>query len=198
MNSLFSQLRILTGSAHQDLEATYPFNTLMRPKGFDSHAYQQNLALLAGFHDFVAKNIDSEKDYPFLGNLNVHQVAKAIHSDLSILGGSIVPFQLLNDTPTNPSDEFVVAASYVWMGSSMGARIISKWLHQKSWNSLPVHYYDTMKDVGANWEQFKSEAALFAQKQQLDTQEIVRVANRLFKGLQETAGTLSPSLTTTA
>lgn len=58
-----------------------------------------------------------------------------------------------------------IAGLYVWMGSSMGANLISRRLHkQKSFCdtslTLPTYYYDTMALIAKDWVTFKQQTII--------------------------------------
>ncbi|WP_137167290.1 biliverdin-producing heme oxygenase [Salinimonas lutimaris] len=191
MNNLLSELKRGTSESHTLLEATYPFNTLMDKTQFSTQAYQHNLMILASFHhavlQYIAKN-------PISGTiedmLNGPAIIEALKQDLAEMGGvTQLPRFLSLPSPAHPSD--TAACSYVWMGSSMGARQILKWLEHPEYAHLPTRYYQQMGRCGSQWARFRAQdiwQALTCTKQQT---RCISTANLLFTGLRETAVALT-------
>lgn len=185
---LFAQLKQGTASAHRALEATYPFNTMMKPGVFNKVTYGQNLLVLASFHRvvsdcFAASDSAFGELQPYLHSAEVNAALQADLQHLEI--SDAVPGFDATLSANNPAD--LLSAAYVWMGSSMGARILHKWLQKAGYTNLPCHYYAKMQLVGSHWPDFVSHAADLAQQHQVHAADCIDAANTLFSGLQNTA-----------
>lgn len=191
MTTFFTELKQGTAASHTALEATYPFNTMMKPDIFDRQAYTQNLLILASFHtcvsDFIQKNEDAELLRDFI---SADAVMNALHQDLQ----SLISQPVYPDFPHIPQPEkpeYALAAAYVWMGSSMGAKILYRWLNHAGFEALPTAYYQQMIKLGQRWPEFVEYGSAYVQRYQPDVNVCIEFANALFDGLQVSANTLT-------
>ena len=191
MNNLFSELKRGTSESHALLEATYPFNTLMDEAHFSTQAYQHNLMILASFHgavlQYIAENPVSDTVNEML---NGKAIVSALEKDLASLGGNMQqPVFKSLPRPVQPAD--TAACAYVWMGSSMGARQILKWLEQPTYAHLPTRYYEQMGYCGSQWARFKSQDAWQHLTSPDQQSRCISTANLLFTGLREAGGSFA-------
>ncbi|MBD3584850.1 biliverdin-producing heme oxygenase [Salinimonas sp. HHU 13199] len=191
MTTFFTELKRGTAASHTALEATYPFNTMMKPDIFDRQAYTQNLLILASFHNCVSKNIQKTKNKASLSEfIEAESVMRAVNQDLNALGRQpeYPDFPLIAQ-PDSP--ESALAGAYVWMGSSMGARILYRWLNHAGYEELPTAYYQQMITLGQHWPAFVEHGLDYVQRHNVDVDKCTEIANQLFDGLQVCANTLT-------
>lgn len=192
MTDLFSDLKQHTAASHQALESTFPFNTMLKPESFSTQSYTDNLMILASFHQYVAQKMKQNpqtKDLEAL--LQSCATVEAIVRDLDQLG---IPSPAQHFDAGLASDNMadMVAAAYVWMGSSMGAKILHHWLQQNDYDHLPTHYYAHMRTLGRQWRPFMERAQTLAEQHSISQQRCVDSANALFNELIAGAGRCTP------
>lgn len=142
--------------------------------------------------------------------LNIEGVVSALQKDITSLGSansehygehSVATSALNTPSPTdlsvalprfNSVTSSCIAGFYVWMGSSMGANVISRRLHEQKNRcdtplSLPTHYYNTMALSAQDWVNFKQQTLralnVFADDNQALSVAIVQDANHWFSYL---------------
>ena len=185
INTLFQTLRLKTGPAHKALEATYPFSQHMRQDAFSSETYARSLQVLMAFHRAAAPAIALLP--PAVSQFaDARNVADALAKDLAALPPVVGEKPVYGAVTEDNSAEAAIAFSYVWMGSSMGGSIISRWL-QKHYPQLPVNYYQTMAAAGANWEAYKSAALDFASASDLNESHCAELAVGVFDRIIQAA-----------
>ncbi len=183
MTDLFSELKHQTSAAHQTLEATAPFNTMLKSDSFSSQSYKNNLTILASFHQYVAQLIEHNPRVCELSALLQPQTTlQAIHTDLRSLT-DLQPIPQYNAGLENQNMGDLIAAGYVWMGSSMGAKMLHRWLLQHNYSHLPIHYYAHMASIGRNWRAFQQLALQLAETHQISHQRCAHSAKTLFEEL---------------
>ncbi len=185
INTLFQTLRLKTGPAHKALEATYPFSQHMRQGAFSADAYARSLHVLMSFHrtatpaiTLLPASVSQFVDPP--------NVLEALAKDLAALPPVTGEKPVFSAKLEDNSAEAAIAFSYVWMGSSMGGSIISRWL-QKHHPQLPVNYYLSMTSAGANWEAYKSAALDFASASDLNESHCAELAVGVFDRIIQAA-----------
>lgn len=187
MNNLLSELKGGTSESHTLLEATYPFNTLMDKAQFSTQAYRHNLMILASFHravlQYIAENPISDTIDEML---NGPAIIEALKQDLAQMGGVTQP-PVFSSLPSSAQAADTAACSYVWMGSSMGARQILKWLEQPEYAHLPTRYYQQMGRCGSQWARFRAHDMWQGLPTADQQTRCISTANLLFAGLRETA-----------
>lgn len=191
MTTFFTELKRGTASSHTALEATYPFNTMMKPDIFDRQAYTQNLLILASFHNCVSNYIQNTQNTDSLREfIDADSVMHAVNLDLTALGREpeYPDFPLIAQ-PDSP--ESALAGAYVWMGSSMGAKILYRWLNHAGYDALPTAYYQQMITLGERWPEFVEHGLEYVQHHNVDVDRCTNVANQLFDGLQICANTFT-------
>lgn len=191
MTTFFTELKRGTAASHAALEATYPFSTMMKPAVFDRQAYTQNLLILASFHNCVSNFIQNIENSELLSDfIDTDAVMQAISHDLIALGRQpdFPDFPLISSAE---SPEHALAGAYVWMGSSMGAKILYRWLKHAGYEDFPTAYYEQMIALGQRWPDFVEHGLDYVQQHNLDVDVCTDIANQLFDGLQVCANTLT-------
>lgn len=187
MENLFTSLKQNTVDSHQLLETTAPFNTMLKPGLFSQQSYTANLSILASFHEYVAVKIVSCSEVQGLTDyLQPDLTLRTIKQDLQQLtvpsGAPLFTASLDNH---NMAD--LIGASYVWMGSSMGAKVLHRWLNQQGYGHLPNAYYTHMSSLGRQWRDYQQCAMALAASHSIDQQRCIEAANGLFEALIECA-----------
>ncbi|QPG04536.1 hypothetical protein IT774_09800 [Salinimonas marina] len=148
--------------------------------------------ILASFHQYVAQKMQQNPHNENLNDLlQPSIIVEAISTDLALLG---IKSPALRFDAGLASDNMadMVAAAYVWMGSSMGAKVLHHWLQQHDYQHLPTHYYAHMRTLGRQWRTFMQQADLLAQQHHISQQRCVNSANALFNELIAGAGRCAP------
>ncbi|GGW76517.1 biliverdin-producing heme oxygenase [Alteromonas halophila] len=191
MSELFSYLKAQTRDAHEALEAHYPFNRMLKTRRFEKQDYVHILQVLAAFHSHVKPWLTTLAPAHYT-MLHTDAVESALHSDLAQLtqapAHEAKAFHLsLPDTPSTPR---TLAAAYVWMGSSLGGKMIERWL-STSCPDLPAAYYTQMKYVSRNWPLFIQAISTCYPLSDTQLTQTANCASALFAGLRETARRIS-------
>ncbi|CAD5280153.1 conserved hypothetical protein [Alteromonas sp. 38] len=175
MQNLFSDLKIKTHSKHDELEHSVPFalfHNMMGLNGSEKHEnhsenYHCVLYVMREFHQHCKLVINHAiEKYPTLKPLaeqfEAQQVLTALDNDLARLSSTDAKRTTELETVSFPSFETslsaTISAMYVWLGSSMGANIISRRLEKADYG-FPTHYYQTMAKQAKAWPEFKQEVA---------------------------------------
>lgn len=185
IDNLFQTLRQQTGQAHRNLEATYPFNQHMRSTSFNAQAYARSLHVLKAFHLAAVQPI-ALLPAPITQLIDDKHVLSALNTDIAILPSNSDELPVFSIDNKNAPAETAIAFSYVWMGSSMGGSIISKWL-QKHHPELPVNYYLSMAGAGSQWEAYKASALEYARETNVDVAVCAAEAVKVFEGIIQAA-----------
>lgn len=184
INKLFLTLRESSSEPHKQLEATYPFCYQMRSEAFSPLHYGRALSVLRAFHIYAAPLVARLPD-EIRHLIIVDDVIDALNRDLQILGVQKEQPEfksaLSSQSPTS-----LLAFSYVWMGSSMGGSIISRWLQSRH-PGLPQQYYRAMAETGANWETFKAGATDWAGANNINEDDAGDAARQVFESIINTA-----------
>lgn len=173
MQNLFSDLKTKTHNKHEALEHSAPFalfHNMMGDNGNENHEvhrknYYNVLCVMREFHQRCKLVInDATEKYPTLQALanqfETQAVITALDNDLAELNSisaqctsELQNVDLPNfETPLSAA----ISAMYVWLGSSMGANIISRRL-EKAGFGFPTHYYQSMAKQAKAWPEFKQE-----------------------------------------
>lgn len=198
MRNLFTALKQDTHAKHNILENTFPFSIFHEERLFDDGTYNAILQIMGMFHQTTAEAVQqAEVQAPELRSivsmLNSNTILDALRSDIHALGGdelcvaphaSIVPFAswqaAYNDIHPNhqllpkfnsPISQ-AISATYVWLGSSMGANIIVRRL-QGMQHDIPTNYYQAMASCAKGWVSFKQEVGILLPKLGLDNNDFV-------------------------
>lgn len=191
INKLFSYLKEDTADAHHALENTYPFSQQMNKKTFTAESYLASLRTLLAFHKYASPFVRALPHS--LADLNkVSAVIPALNADINELTSAPLPTLTFVGPKMQISPESQLACAYVWIGSSMGARIIARWMTKENLQ-LPINYYAAMTSVGTGWAEFREQAVEYAQGHEVDIHQVSQFANQLFSGLMDTAKTNWPS-----
>lgn len=185
MSELFSYLKQQTKSAHQALEATYPFSQMMQTASFSRSDYVAVLRILLAFHRH-AQRWTQTMPASLREMLHSDAVIAALEKDLTQLTNNtdVPDFSLV--VVAAPAADRAMAAGYVWMGSSLGGKLIERWL-TANFPDLPHAYYSQMKTVSQQWPHFIRQASDNATFSTTQMAHIADSANALFTGLRETA-----------
>lgn len=190
MTSVLQQLRTDTAELHEALEKTAPFSTLMSDD-FSQDSYTDLLLTLRAFHGVIHQLSQAYSAHPVTAMLDAGAVCSALDNDLQALTDSSAPAFSEDITPGAEVND-LLASGYVWLGSSMGAKMINRWLSQQTDISLPTTYYQTLSGCSQNWaayRQYLESLTLTAR----DRAHICHCAKSLFSGLRSTAENLTNS-----
>lgn len=191
INKLFSYLKEDTADSHKALENTYPFSQQMNKETFTSQSYSASLHTLLAFHTYATPFVQGLPESIQI-QAKIDSVHHALIEDIKALASSpsLTPSLACSTMPVNPESQ--LACAYVWIGSSMGASIIARWM-KKEYPHFPISYYTIMTNVGANWSSFREQATDYAGSRQVDIHLTSLFANQLFTGLMNTARLHWPS-----
>ena len=160
MQNLFSDLKAKTYNKHDELEQSTPFALFHNMVGCnDSEAHEAHrgnylnvLCVMREFHQHCKLVInDATEKYPTLQALanqfETQAVITALDNDLAELNSFSAQCTSELQSVDLPNFQTLLSATisamYVWLGSSMGANIISRRL-EKSDYGFPTHYYQSM------------------------------------------------------
>ena len=127
--------------------------------------YLNVLCVMREFHQHCKLVInDATEKYPTLQALanqfETQAVVTSLDNDLAELNS--ISAQCTSELQSVDLPNFetllsaTISAMYVWLGSSMGANIISRRL-EKSDYGFPTHYYQSMAKQAKAWPEFKQE-----------------------------------------
>ena len=187
MTSVLQQLRTQTAYQHQALENTMPFAALMTEQ-FSTSIYTDMLLTLRSFHGAIYQVTQSVPVHPVTVMLDADIVCQALDADIQVLNAAPAP-AFANDAMLSNQDNDIIACGYVWLGSSMGAKMIDRWLRDNAPASLPKRYYQTLAGCSQNWASYRryvNDLTLSTE----DSEQICRTANTLFSGLRRTASSM--------
>ena len=175
MQNLFSDLKEKTHNKHVELEHSAPFalfhNMMGNSASETQHEHRENyhkvLCVMREFHQHCMWVInDAVKKYPALVPLSQQFEAQAVlialDNDLTVLNSNsakcITKLQNVDVPSFETALSATISAMYVWLGSSMGANIISRRLSKTDYG-FPTHYYQSMAIQAKAWPEFKQEVA---------------------------------------
>lgn len=173
MQDLFLALKQDTHDKHTQLENTPPFSLFHNLSDFNINTYANVLSVMTIFHRIMAQHVSATVSEtptltPVFDMLNTKEVANSLKRDTHDISKAANcdgknPFANQSDTSQYASKlSFIntksaaIAASYIWLGSSMGANIILRRLAKHDEN-IPTSYYATMADCAKAWVSFKKE-----------------------------------------
>ncbi len=175
MQNLFSDLKTKTYNKHEALEHSVPFalfHNMVGENGNEDHeAHRKNylnvLCVMREFHRRCKAVItDATEKYPTLQALanqfEAQAVITALDNDLAELNAinakCMAELQSVDLPNFETALSATISAMYVWLGSSMGANIISRRLDKTDYG-FPTHYYQSMAKQAKAWPEFKQEVA---------------------------------------
>ena len=174
MHTLFTELKTKTAECHRELENTAPFSSFHRSNSIDVIQYSAVLQTMCQFHQDVTAYLTSQPNSAGLRALNIDsmlpflgasQVLASLKTDRQALA-QYAPQREKNrenaaitEAPFTHSISSVIAAMYVWLGSSMGANMLVRRIQNQNERispALPVHYYGEMASKAKHWVAFKA------------------------------------------
>ncbi|ALM90959.1 hypothetical protein [Alteromonas stellipolaris] len=175
MQNLFSDLKTKTHNKHEALEHSAPFalfHNMMGDNGNENHeAHRKNyynvLCVMREFHQRCKSVINyATEKYPSLQALanqfEAQAVITALDNDLAELNSvnakGMAELQSVDLPSFETALSAAISAMYVWLGSSMGANIISRRLNKTDYG-FPTNYYQSMAKQAKAWPEFKQEVA---------------------------------------
>lgn len=188
MTSVLQQLRAETAHEHHTLEQTAPFSTLMSGN-FSQASYTRQLLVLRAFHGAIYNVTRAAPGHPVIAMLNASEVCLALDTDLQALTSDPVP-AFATAYPLSNEVNDILACGYVWLGSSMGARMIHRWLSEHAPASLSKHYYQRLSACSQNWAAYRRYVDALSLSPE-DHARICRCAKALFSGIKATAMTVT-------
>ncbi|MCU7553906.1 biliverdin-producing heme oxygenase [Alteromonas sp. ASW11-19] len=191
MTIILDRLRQATAAEHTALENTPPFNALMSAT-FSGQQYGQVLTVLHGFHREIASAMEGLHAHPVVHMLHCDTILQALERDrTTITGPQASPFNFPLSLSACRAD--VLACGYVWLGSSMGGKMIARWLSQQHPHQ-PTAYYASLAACSKNWAEFRRYTSGI-QLNESETQRCCLVAKTLFEELRSAANKLTEHLT---
>jgi heme oxygenase len=204
MHTLFTALKQDTHDKHTTLEQTPPFSLFHNLSEFNTSTYSDVLSVMSIFHSTTSSHVlKALNETPSLIRLaemlNTDDVSAALHRDTNALHCN---FAKSSDKEKHPDIQTVnalenqlsfrgqnsaaIAAIYVWLGSSMGANMISRRLEKLN-NDIPTAYYSAMSGCAKAWVPFKQTVEHILAELKLDNdkgiRDIVEDANSWFSFL---------------
>ncbi len=194
MSDIFSFLRQQTQSSHKALEAQPPFNRMMKSDELSDKDYLIVLRVLQAFHSHASHwlvNLPAQQQHM----LQCANVLQALQQDIAALSDTASePATFEMSEVRAPASERAIAAGYVWMGSSLGGKLIERWLRTEM-PHLPRNYYSQMKTVSEQWPAFIRTVASQGEYTSAQMAHTADTANALFTGLRRTATLMEQSET---
>ncbi|WP_334061811.1 biliverdin-producing heme oxygenase [Alteromonas genovensis] len=214
MHTLFTTLKQDTLDKHTTLEQTPPFSLFHNLSEFNTSTYSDVLSVMSVFHSITSSHVSKAlNETPSLNRLaemlNTDEVSAALHRDTNALHCDFaesfdtdMSFETQAQTSQNLDSQTVnalenqlsfrgqnsaaIAAMYVWLGSSMGANMISRRLEKLN-NDIPTAYYSAMGGCAKAWVPFKQTVEHILAELTLDDdkgiRDIVEDANSWFSFL---------------
>lgn len=205
MHELFTALKQDTFDKHTTLEQTPPFSLFHNLSEFNASTYKDVLTVMSVFHSTAASHVlNALSETPSLAALaemlNTEEVSIALSRDTDALASDFTPLNLPNTQPRGiqkiialknqlifrGQNSAAIAAMYVWLGSSMGANMISRRLAKLN-NDIPTEYYSAMAGCAKAWVPFKQNVEHTMSELKLDDyngiRDIVEDANTWFSFL---------------
>ncbi len=165
-----------TAERHSDVEKTLnPF--IANIQSFDDYALL--LKIFYGFFYPLQKNISQVLTDADLSDIHDRKLSSFIPEDLHAIGQPVSDLPICQALPTIVNKAYAFGCLYVLEGSSLGGRVIKKWLQSNSFISLQdeqISFFDGYKDqTGAKWKLF-----LEALNLQEDIDNVINGANETF------------------
>ncbi|MEQ3640311.1 MAG: hypothetical protein ABNH03_11175 [Alteromonas sp.] len=214
MHTLFTALKQDTLDKHTTLEQTPPFSLFHNLSEFNISTYSDVLSVMSVFHSTTSSHVSKAlNETPSLNRLaemlNTDEVSTALHRDTNALHCNFaekIDTQTNVETPAQTSQNLdsqtvnalenqlsfrgqnsaAIAAIYVWLGSSMGANMISRRLEKLN-NDIPTAYYSAMAGCAKAWVPFKQTVEHILAELKLDDdkgiRDVVEDANSWFSFL---------------
>ena len=165
-----------TEERHLDVEKTLnPF--IANIQSLEDYALL--LKIFYGFFHPLHKEIRQVLTDADLPDLHERGLSSLIPEDLHAIGQPVSELPLCQELPTIVNKAYAFGCLYVLEGSSLGGRVIKKWLQTNSFISLQdeqTSFFDGYKDqTGAKWKVF-----LDALNLQEDFGHVINGANETF------------------
>jgi len=161
-------------------------NAVLAAISKDIHALDANHTILNGIHDPSYRDTHQTKPDSSYGTFAADKETSSVKSGLGERTSKDTHAHS-NLLPTFRSPiTSAIAAIYVWLGSSMGANIISRRLNAME-QAIPTHYYKAMSECAKSWVSFKQCVDALLPELALNNENlvdnIVRDANAWFEYL---------------
>jgi heme oxygenase len=176
-----------TATRHIDVEKT------MNPRIGNIRSVEDYASLLKTFYGFYfplqnkISRILTDSD---LADISERKLASLVLEDLLSLGYPVTDIPICRDLPAISNKAEAFGCMYVMEGSTLGGRIISKWLQSNTFISLQeeqLHFFSGYKEqTGAKWKTF-----LDALNEQQDVHAVIDAANATFTLFQNWITTTS-------
>ena len=197
MHKLFTALKQDTLDKHTTLEQTPPFALFHNLSEFNASLYEDVLSVMSVFHCTTASHVshtltETPSLAPLADMLNTDEVSAALKRDTQTLNSQSPDTQspdtqspksrtpntqtieaLKNQLIFRGQNSAAIAAIYVWLGSSMGANMISRRLAKLN-EDIPTEYYSAMAGCAKAWVPFKQNAEHILAELNLDDDNAVR------------------------
>jgi heme oxygenase (biliverdin-IX-beta and delta-forming) len=169
-------LKKATAERHIDVEKT--INPYIRNiRSIDDYA--SLLKTFYGFYFPLQNKISRFLTAADLADINERKLASLIVEDLESLGQPITALPTCQVLPTIINKAQAFGCLYVMEGSTLGGRIISKWLQTNSFITLhdgQLHFFKGYNEqTGSKWKTF-----LDALNEQQDIKAVIDAANETF------------------
>ena len=161
-------------------------NAVLTAISKDIHALDANHTILNGIHDPSYRDTHQTKPDSSHGTFAADKETSSVKSGLGERTSKDTHAHS-NLLPTFRSPiTSAIAAIYVWLGSSMGANIISRRLNAME-QAIPTHYYQAMSECAKSWVSFKQNVDALLPELALNNEnvvdDIVQDANAWFEYL---------------
>ncbi|WP_420935785.1 biliverdin-producing heme oxygenase [Alteromonas sp. A081] len=187
MQELFMALKQDTLEKHTTLEQTPPFSLFHNLSTFSPSLYDDVLSVMSVFHSTTSSHVSNAiSNTPCLAALaemlNTDEVSAALKRDKQTQEACTLESQNLEDQKINAlksqltfrgQHSAAIAAMYVWLGSSMGANVISRRLTALN-SDIPTEYYSAMAACAKAWIPFKQNVGHILTELKLDDDDGVR------------------------
>jgi len=211
MHTLFTALKQDTLDKHTTLEETPPFSLFHNLSEFNTSTYSDVLSVMSVFHSITSSHVlKALNETPSVNRLaemlNTDEVSAALHRDTNALHCNFAESfdtEIGVDTEKSVETDIIIetdmsvetqaqtsqnldSQTYVWLGSSMGANMISRRLEKLN-NDIPTAYYSAMAGCAKAWVPFKQTVEHILAELKLDNdkgiRDIVEDANSWFSFL---------------
>ena len=169
-------LKKATAARHIDVEKT------MNPCIQNIRSIEDYASLLKTFYGFyfpLQNRISRFLNATDLADINERKLALLVLEDLRSLGLPVADLPTCNDLPTISNKAQAFGCLYVIEGSTLGGRVISKWLQKNPFITLQeeqLHFFNGYQEqTGSKWKTF-----LDALNEQQDIHAVIDAANETF------------------
>jgi heme oxygenase len=165
-----------TAARHIDVEKT--MNPLIQDiRSVDDYA--SLLKIFFGFYFPLQNKISHFVTATDLADINERNLALLVLEDLHSLGQPVTDLSTCSNLPEISNKAQAFGCLYVMEGSTLGGRIISKWLQKNPFISLQeeqLHFFNGYQEqTGSKWKTF-----LDALNEQQDIKAVIDAANETF------------------